>query len=332
MQKIGARLLAAFRWLRQPLIACSLLAGIAIAGTGSYLTVKSLEQQPIAPATESKSAEQSPDLGCSPPAIPPSGRNAVNAPASRTTDPVQSPEPQRPFRTSQPTVAPHPKWANFAGEPGSRSARQLADWVADSRDNRGMPFAIIDKANAKVFVFDAFGRLRGAAPILLGFARGDYSVPGIGDRKLSDIRSDERTTPAGRFVSYLGLNAKRTDVLWVDYKNAVSLHRVITNNPSEHRLERLSTPDAIDKRISYGCINVPAAFFDRVVKPAFARTYGVVYVLPETLTIGQVFKTFYDVEARWGAATVHVDEHPAPEIPVPATPVRHLKVPPVQAG
>ena len=71
------------------------------------------------------------------------------------------------------------------------------------------------------------------------------------------------------------------DVLWVDYKDAVSLHRVITNNPKERRLERLATPTPRDKRISYGCINVPANFFDDVVKPTFTGMIGIVYVLPE---------------------------------------------------
>ena len=99
--------------------------------------------------------------------------------------------------------------------------------------------------------------------------------------RLSDIRPEERTTPAGRFVASLGYNFKGKDVLWVDYKNAVSLHRVITNNPKERRLERLASPTPLDRRISYGCINVPANFFDNVVKPTFTRTHGIVYVLPE---------------------------------------------------
>jgi len=200
---------------------------------------------------------------------------------------------------AKPAVSPHPKFANFEGEHKSRNAQLLADWVADSRDNRGMPFAIVDKVDAKVFVFDAYGRLRGAAPVLLGLARGDYAVSGIGNRKLADIRPDERTTPAGRFVAYLGYNAKRKDVLWVDFNNAVSLHRVITNNPVERRLERLATASPADKRISYGCINVPAVFFDTVVKPSFTRTYGIVYVLPDTQSIGEIFKPCYDVAARW---------------------------------
>lgn len=185
-----------------------------------------------------------------------------------------------------------------AGTRLTMNARHMAGWVMDSGDNRGMPFAIVDKTNAKVFVFDAHGRLRGAAPALLGLARGDYAVPGIGDRKLSNIRPGERTTPAGRFVASLGYNFNGKDVLWVDYKNAVSLHRVITNNPRERRLERLASPTPLDHRISYGCINVPAKFFDNVVKPTFTGTDSIVYVLPETRSIGEIFKSYYDVESR----------------------------------
>ena len=128
-----------------------------------------------------------------------------------------------------------------------------------------MPFAIVDKIYAKVFVFDAGGRLRGAAPALLGMARGDDTIPGIGDRKLSDIPPRERVTPAGRFVASLGFNVHGKDVLWVDYNDAVSLHRVVTNNPKERRLERLASPKPLEHRISWGCINVPANFYIDVV-------------------------------------------------------------------
>ncbi|HYA40369.1 MAG TPA: hypothetical protein VEF34_03645, partial [Syntrophobacteraceae bacterium] len=140
------------------------------------------------------------------------------------------------------------------------------------------------------------GRIRGAARVLLGLAQGDDSIAGIGDRNLSDVRPEERTTPAGRFVASMGYNTHGKDILWVDYKNAVSLHRVITTNPKERRLERLSTPTPRDKRISYGCINVPAKFFDDVVIPAFTGTSGIVYVLPEIRSNREVFARYYDVE------------------------------------
>ena len=197
---------------------------------------------------------------------------------------------------TQPVVAPHHKRANFELEHKSRDAEHVADWVVDSGDNRGMPFVIVDKMEAKVFVFYADGRLRGAARALLGLARGDDSIPGIGHRKLSDMRPEERTTPAGRFVASLGYNFHGKDVLWVDYDLAVSMHRVITSNPREHRLQRLSTPTPLDKRISYGCINVPAKFFNNVVKPAFTGTNGIVYVLPDTRSISEIFASYYDVK------------------------------------
>ena len=163
----------------------------------------------------------------------------------------------------------------------------MADWVINSADNQGMPFVIIDKKNAKVFVFDATGHLQGATRALLGLARGDDAVPGIGERKLSAIRPEERTTPAGRFVASLGHNLQGNEILWVDYHNAISMHPVITTNRSEQRLKRLATVTTNDKRITYGCINVPVTFFTKVVRPAFISTNGIVYVLPETRSAHQ---------------------------------------------
>lgn len=198
---------------------------------------------------------------------------------------------------AKPGVAYRPGRADFGRESASRDARHAADWVVDSGDNRHMPFVIVDKIDAKVFVFYPDGRLRGAAPALLGLARGDDSVPGIGDRKLSSIRPYERTTPAGRFVAALDHNLHGEEMLWVDYDDAISLHRVITTNPKERRAQRLATPTPLDNRISYGCINVPPKFYVNVVSPAFTGTNGIVYVLPETRSAREVFAS-YDVDER----------------------------------
>lgn len=178
--------------------------------------------------------------------------------------------------------------ADFEGETVSKDARRVADWVVSSGDNGGLPFIIIDKVRAKAFVFDRSGRLSGAALVLLGAARGDDTTPGIGTQKLKTIGLDERTTPAGRFVASLGRDFHQ-DVLWIDYDDSVALHRVVRGNPGDHRLQRLSTSSTADKRISYGCINVPVKFYDDVVQKAFAGVSGIVYILPEVKTIDQVF-------------------------------------------
>ena len=181
------------------------------------------------------------------------------------------------------------KQADFAQESASLDARQVANWVVTSGDNLHLPFVIVDKINAKVFVFHADGRLRGAAAALLGLAIGDDTVPGIGVRKLASILPSERTTPAGRFVASLGHNLTGGEILWVDYESAISLHPVITSNPKEQRAQRLATATPNDNRISYGCINVPLVFFKKVVQPAFVGSDGIVYVLPETRTTRETF-------------------------------------------
>jgi hypothetical protein len=185
--------------------------------------------------------------------------------------------------------------ADFANTEVSPQARDTANWVVDSGDNQGMPFVIIDKRQARVLVFDARGQLSGSASALLGLAIGDDSVPGIGQRKLSTIRPDERTTPAGRFVASLAPNLKGEEILWVDYPNAIAMHPVVTSNPKERRTERLASSRLQDKRISYGCINIPAEFYHRYVSAAFKGTNGVVYVLPETRPNASVFTAYYQV-------------------------------------
>jgi len=189
-----------------------------------------------------------------------------------------------------------PRHADFGAELPSPDARHLADWVADSGDNLGADFIVVDKKQARVYVFAADARLRGATPVLLGSAPGDDSVPGIGSRPLAEVRPDERTTPAGRFVAERGRNSLGEDVVWIDYDAAVSMHRVRDTVPSERRLERLATPSIDDNRISYGCINVPVEFFEAMIRPTFAVRRAIVYVLPEVKPVRQVFGS-HDVAA-----------------------------------
>ncbi|MBE7940149.1 MULTISPECIES: L,D-transpeptidase [Ramlibacter] len=167
------------------------------------------------------------------------------------------------------------------GAPQGDAARLLA-WARATHDAGGLPFVIIDKRNSQVQVYDGAGELRGASPALVGTARGDAVEPGIGLRPIASIRPEERVTPAGRFRAVMGRGPKGEDILWVDYDQALALHRVVTNVPAEHRLERLRSPRPQDRRITYGCINVPVRFFEQVVQPVFAPQGGIVYILPES--------------------------------------------------
>src|SRR5690606_27355785 len=115
---------------------------------------------------------------------------------------------------------------------------------------------------------------------------------GIGDRPLSTILPEEKTTPAGRFVISFGRDLHGGEVLWIDYATAVSIHPVVTSNRQEQRQARLDSPSSEDNRITYGCVNVPAAFYEQVVRPTFAEGKGVFYILPEDKPLEAVFPGF----------------------------------------
>jgi hypothetical protein len=176
-------------------------------------------------------------------------------------------------------------------EPLSESVATLLRWVAASGDNNHLPFIVVDKLGARVSVFDAKGKLLGSAPALLGMGRGDDSVPGMGTVRMGMIPVEQRTTPAGRFIARFGPAKGHPPVLWVDYADAIALHPVVTKNKQERRLERIKSTDTDDHRISYGCINVPASFFARTVKPQFKSksSSSVVYILPDTKKLTEVF-------------------------------------------
>lgn len=172
----------------------------------------------------------------------------------------------------------------------SPETMRVADWIAASGDNRSLPYAIIDKASASLFLFDAAGEPLGAAPVLIGIAPGDDATPGVGSKKLGEIGPAEKTTPAGRFLAKFGLAAGRQKVLWVDYANSVAIHPIPADaSKDEQRRERMLSPESDDNRITFGCINVPLAFYGKFVRPQFQKNGGYVYVLPDTKPLEDVF-------------------------------------------
>lgn len=177
----------------------------------------------------------------------------------------------------------------------SDDTRQAWQWVRGANDNGGLPYAIVDKRDANIVVFDADGNHLATSTVLLGQAIGDQSIPDIALRDVTQLRVEERITPAGRFDSQPGHNHKGEDIVWVDYAAAVAIHRLRPADPRQRRPERLASDRAAVKRISLGCVVVPVAFYDQFVKPLLGRTRGVVYVLPEA---GSVRAMFDAVTAR----------------------------------
>ncbi|ATY30735.1 alpha/beta hydrolase family protein [Sphingomonas psychrotolerans] len=172
----------------------------------------------------------------------------------------------------------------------SEAAVRVADWIAASGDNRALPYIIVDKANASLFLFDRKGKPLGKVPVLIGVATGDDASPGVGSKNLAEIGPAEKTTPAGRFLAKYGLAAGRKRVLWVDYATSVALHPIPGSaSAKERRRQRMLSPTPDDNRITFGCINVPGAFYSKTVRPLFQKKGGYVYVLPDTRPLEAVF-------------------------------------------
>lgn len=157
--------------------------------------------------------------------------------------------------------------ADLARARASADVRQVAQWAVDSGDHAGLPFLVVDKVRARLFAFDALGRLRGSAPVLLGAVRADSpEVP---------------ATPAGRFVTDPWQSALSDAIVWVNGDAALSLHALPSRVSPGRALQRLASDRVEDKRISDGSLHVTSEFYQQFLAPLRGQA-SVAYVLPET--------------------------------------------------
>lgn len=133
--------------------------------------------------------------------------------------------------------------------------RETLAWVMASRDHGGKPFMVVDKRAAQVSVFNGRGQLLGAAPALLGMAQGDVDTPGNGLKRVSQIKPDERITPAGRFATEPGRGLQGDAIVWFDYAAGLAIHRVRPGAAQGARMQRLASQagqQASAQRVSLG--------------------------------------------------------------------------------
>jgi len=219
--------------------------------------------------------------------VPTPGRATGNAQPRKS-----APSKQVKAKSKAAKAKPKPKQATAKVDGVVRSAAtaRIADWVAGSGDNASLPYIIVDKKAAALFLFDAKGKPIGKAPVLIGVAVGDTATPGVGSKNLAEIGPAEKTTPAGRFLAKYGMAAGHQRVLWVDYATSVALHPIPPGaSKKERRPQRMLSPTPDDNRITFGCINVPLAFYNKNVRPLFQKKGGYVYVLPDTKSLEEVF-------------------------------------------
>jgi hypothetical protein len=176
---------------------------------------------------------------------------------------------------------------------------------------------ILDKVHAKLYAFDMRGKLVRTTSVLLGMGIGDVFPPGVAQMDMYQTQPWQRITPAGRFRAELERSAGGRSLLWIDYDMGIALHKLPGRKTQQRRQERIRSAVAADKRITYGCINVPSAFYDEVVQPAYRARGGIVYVLPESQAAASLLGA-YEVTRRAAGERSH--SAPPPETTARAVP------------
>jgi hypothetical protein len=155
--------------------------------------------------------------------------------------------------------------------------------MAATAKKTGKGFIIADKQAGMIHAFNADGSLLVQDNALFGKDIGDKVAK-------SSFKGGPKITPAGKFTleAYADASYEGGYVLGMretfdtTEKSWVAIHAAYLGNTNEKRLERLASPDAKDKRVSYGCINTTHEAFLSKFKPNISKfDGGMVFVLPE---------------------------------------------------
>lgn len=155
--------------------------------------------------------------------------------------------------------------------------------IAESNGDK--VFLMVDKARGELYLIE------NGKPIVSGAALTGAS---LGDRLLpkyltvpfyQPLNIEGKVTPAGRFTVK---QERDPEYGWVWSINEVqgkdwdiAIHRVYMGTPSEHRDVRLRSPNAADRHITYGCINVDRSTILQLTQKLPRKGNTPIYILPQ---------------------------------------------------
>lgn len=168
----------------------------------------------------------------------------------------------------------------------SHEANVVNSWVRQSKDNAGQRYIIADKVTGKIHIVDATGKVLATASALYGEKLGDGYSLGETPAGVFTLRHEAAPAAYGGDLEQFG-TAPNGDIY--------AIHRVLTNNPRQRRLQRLESPNAAAHRISLGCINIPSALYDKYLSKGFN---GKLYIIPDQKNINNVFKGIEETQAK----------------------------------
>lgn len=99
--------------------------------------------------------------------------------------------------------------------------------------------------------------------------------------------------PAGRFGANIDHNLKGKEILWVDYESVISMHPFVTNKPKNPFAT--SEKANVARKSYFVWLHQCATKSFHSGDPAFIGIEGIVYVLPDTKSLTDVFTAYQDV-------------------------------------
>ena len=171
--------------------------------------------------------------------------------------------------------------------------RTLYPAIKDKLIQNDKLMVVVDKPNARLFIFNPDGSLLLDKKVLLGAAVGDYY------KGNNDIKAN-RITPAGLFTMGLrdatrsageartagDYDFKKVFVLdkAIDGEYSVTLFHSVWTHEADgpQRLKALQNENAADSRYSFGCINVDKSTYGDLVKNHLAQMDGAaLFIVPD---------------------------------------------------
>jgi len=175
------------------------------------------------------------------------------------------------------------------GDPAPDSDSALTDQeevvsqLAEMKGDRD--YLMVDKTHGKIILFENNEPVF-AGPALTGESTADNLPPGALHEKFDKlIALDTKVTPAGRYTvsrshdDDLGTVLDINEIHGTDW--GIAIHRVYLGTPSEHREQRIESPNAQDKHITFGCINVTPDAIAFLLKKLPEKSATPLYILPE---------------------------------------------------
>jgi hypothetical protein len=156
---------------------------------------------------------------------------------------------------------------------------QLAEMKGD-RD-----FLMVDKTHGKIILFENNEPVF-SGPALTGESTADNLPPNALHEKFDKLNAlDTKVTPAGRYTVSRSHDDDYGTVLDINEIHGtdwgIAIHRVYLGTPSEHREQRIESPDEQARHITFGCINVTPDAIAFLLKKLPAKGATPLYILPE---------------------------------------------------